>query len=479
MSTQSYESPFCTRYASKEMQYLFSADKKFSTWRRLWVALARAEMELGLNVTQAQVEELEANIDNIDYEKAAAYEKQFRHDVMAHVHTYGDACPNAAGIIHLGATSCYVGDNTDVIIMRDALQVVKRKLIKVISQLAAFADKYKALPCLAYTHLQPAQLTTIGKRATLWCNELLMDLEDLDFRIQSLKLLGSKGTTGTQASFMELFHGDTDKIKALESKIAAEMGFDAVVPVSGQTYSRKVDYQVCSVLAGIAQSASKFSNDIRLMQSFKEMEEPFEKSQIGSSAMAYKRNPMRDERITSLARYVMCDVLNPAFTAGTQWFERTLDDSANKRIAVAEAFLGVDAILNIMLNVTDPENGFVVYDKIIRKRVMAELPFMATENIMMDAVEKGGDRQELHERIRQLSMIAGKRVKQEGLDNNLCDLILADPMFQITKEEMDAIMAPENFIGRCPQQVEEFIANCVKPVLDANGVSDDTAEISV
>ena len=479
MSTQSYESPFCTRYASKEMQYLFSADKKFSTWRRLWVALARAEMELGLNVTQAQVEELEANIDNIDYEKAAAYEKQFRHDVMAHVHTYGDACPNAAGIIHLGATSCYVGDNTDVIIMRDALQVVKRKLIKVISQLAAFADKYKALPCLAYTHLQPAQLTTIGKRATLWCNELLMDLEDLDFRIQSLKLLGSKGTTGTQASFMELFHGDTDKIKALESKIAAEMGFDAVVPVSGQTYSRKVDYQVCSVLAGIAQSASKFSNDIRLMQSFKEMEEPFEKSQIGSSAMAYKRNPMRDERITSLARYVMCDVLNPAFTAGTQWFERTLDDSANKRIAVAEAFLGVDAILNIMLNVTDPENGFVVYDKIIRKRVMAELPFMATENIMMDAVEKGGDRQELHERIRQLSMIAGKRVKQEGLDNNLCDLILADPMFQITKEEMDAIMAPENFIGRCPQQVEEFIANCVKPVLDTNGVSDDTAEISV
>ena len=479
MSTQSYESPFCTRYASKEMQYLFSADKKFSTWRRLWVALARAEMELGLNVTQAQVEELEANIDNIDYEKAAAYEKQFRHDVMAHVHTYGDACPNAAGIIHLGATSCYVGDNTDVIIMRDALQVVKRKLIKVISQLAAFADKYKALPCLAYTHLQPAQLTTIGKRATLWCNELLMDLEDLDFRIQSLKLLGSKGTTGTQASFMELFHGDTDKIKALESKIAAEMGFDAVVPVSGQTYSRKVDYQVCSVLAGIAQSASKFSNDIRLMQSFKEMEEPFEKSQIGSSAMAYKRNPMRDERITSLARYVMCDVLNPAFTAGTQWFERTLDDSANKRIAVAEAFLGVDAILNIMLNVTDPENGFVVYDKIIRKRVMAELPFMATENIMMDAVEKGGDRQELHERIRQLSMIAGKRVKQEGLDNNLCDLILADPMFQITKEEMDAIMAPENFIGRCPQQVEEFIANCVNPVLDANGVSDDTAEISV
>lgn len=479
MSNQSYESPFCTRYASKEMQYIFSADKKFTTWRKLWVALARAEMELGLPVTQAQVDELSAHIEDIDYDKAAAYEKQFRHDVMAHVHTYGDACPNAAGIIHLGATSCYVGDNTDVIIMRDALDVVGRKLVKVISQLAAFADKYKALPCLAYTHLQPAQLTTIGKRATLWCNELLMDLEDLDFRRASLKLLGSKGTTGTQASFMELFHGDTDKIKALEEKIAREMGFDAVVPVSGQTYSRKVDYQVCSVLAGIAQSAMKFSNDIRLMQSFKEMEEPFEKSQIGSSAMAYKRNPMRDERITSLARYVMCDVLNPAFTAGTQWFERTLDDSANKRISVAEAFLGVDAILNIMLNVTDPENGFVVYDKIIRKRVMAELPFMATENIMMDAVEKGGNRQELHERIRQLSMEAGRRVKQEGLDNNLCDLILADPMFQITKEEMDAIMAPENFIGRCPQQVDEFIANCVKPVLDAKGVSDDKAEINV
>ncbi|MBP0972699.1 MAG: adenylosuccinate lyase [Oscillospiraceae bacterium] len=479
MSNQSYESPFCTRYASKEMQYLFSADKKFSTWRRLWVALARAEMELGLPVTQAQVDQLAANIENIDYAKAAEYEKQFRHDVMAHVHTYGDACPDAAGIIHLGATSCYVGDNTDIIIMRDALAVVKRKLVKVIAQLAQFADKYKALPCLAYTHLQPAQLTTIGKRATLWCNELLMDLEDLDFRIASLKLLGSKGTTGTQASFMELFEGDTDKIKALEAKIAAEMGFDAVVPVSGQTYSRKVDYQVCSVLAGIAQSAMKFSNDIRLMQSFKEMEEPFEKSQIGSSAMAYKRNPMRDERITSLARYVMCDVLNPAFTAGTQWFERTLDDSANKRISVAEAFLGVDAILNIMLNVTDPENGFVVYEKIIRKRVMAELPFMATENIMMDAVKKGGNRQELHEKIRQYSMQAGARVKQEGLDNNLCELILADPMFMISKEEMDAIMAPENFIGRCPQQVDEFIANCVKPVLDANGVSDDKAEINV
>ncbi|MDE5753617.1 MAG: adenylosuccinate lyase [Oscillospiraceae bacterium] len=479
MSNQSYESPFCTRYASKEMQYLFSADKKFTTWRRLWVALARAEMKLGLHVTQEQVDELESNVENIDYAMAAEREKIVRHDVMAHVYTYGQACPKAAGIIHLGATSCYVGDNTDIIIMRDALQVVKRKLVKVISQLAVFADKYKALPCLAYTHLQPAQLTTIGKRATLWCNELLMDLEDLDFRLQSLKLLGSKGTTGTQASFMELFHGDTDKIKQLENMIAEEMGFSDVVPVSGQTYSRKVDYQVCSVLAGIAQSASKFSNDIRLMQSFKEMEEPFEKNQIGSSAMAYKRNPMRDERITSLARYVMCDVLNPAFTAGTQWFERTLDDSANKRISVAEAFLGVDAILNIMLNVTDPENGLVVYEKIITKRVMAELPFMATENIMMDAVQKGGNRQELHERIRQLSMEAGKRVKQEGLDNNLCELILADPMFMITEQEMQEIMKPENFIGRCPQQVEEFIADCVQPVLDANGVSNDRAEINV
>ncbi len=478
-NTNSYESPFCTRYASKEMQYIFSADKKFTTWRKLWVALARAEMKLGLGVTQEQVDELEANIENIDYDVAAVREKEVRHDVMSHVYAYGKVCPKAEPIIHLGATSCYVGDNTDVIIMRDAMQVIKRKLIKVISQLAAFADKYKAMPCLAYTHLQPAQLTTVGKRATLWCNELIMDLEDLEYRISKLKLLGSKGTTGTQASFMELFHGDTDKVKKLEELIAQEMGFDGVVPVSGQTYSRKMDYQVCSVLAGIAQSASKFSNDIRILQSFKEIEEPFEKNQIGSSAMAYKRNPMRDERITSLARYVMCDVLNPAFTAATQWFERTLDDSANKRIAVAEAFLGVDAILNIMLNVTDPENGLVVYEKIVRRRVMAELPFMATENVIMDAVEKGGSRQELHERIRQYSMQAGARVKQEGLDNNLAELIAADPIFKVTKEELDNIMKPENYIGRCPQQVDEFIANCVKPILDANGVSDDVAEINV
>ncbi len=479
MATNSYESPFCTRYASKEMQYLFSADKKFTTWRRLWTALARAEMELDLPVTQEQVDELEANITNIDYAVAAEREKLVRHDVMAHVYAYGQVAPKAAGIIHLGATSCYVGDNTDIIIMRDALEVVKRKLVKVIAQLADFAVKYRSLPCLAYTHLQPAQLTTIGKRATLWCNEFLMDLEDIEFRIEKMALLGSKGTTGTQASFMELFHGESEKITALEKKIAKEMGFDKVVPVSGQTYSRKIDYQVCSVLAGIAQSASKLSNDIRLMQSFKEMEEPFEKNQIGSSAMAYKRNPMRDERITSLARYVMCDVLNPAFTAGTQWFERTLDDSANKRISVAEAFLGTDAILNILLNVTDPENGFVVYDKIITRRVMAELPFMATENIMMNAVKKGGNRQDLHERIREYSMQAGARVKREGLDNNLCELIVNDPMFMISAEEMKAILKPENFIGRCPEQVDQFVITCVTPVLERNGVSDDTAEINV
>lgn len=477
--TDSYESPFCTRYASKEMQYIFSADKKFTTWRKLWVALARGEMNLGLNITQQQVDELEANINNIDYESAAQYEKKVRHDVMAHVYTYGQACPNAAGIIHLGATSCYVGDNTDVIIMRDALRVVKRKLVKVIAQLSEFADKYKSMPCLAYTHLQPAQLTTVGKRATLWCNEFIMDLEDVDFRLSNLKLLGSKGTTGTQASFMELFHGDSQKVKQLEQMIAQEMGFEDVVAVSGQTYSRKVDFQVCCALASIAQSAMKFSNDIRILQSFKEIEEPFETTQIGSSAMAYKRNPMRNERITSLARYVLCDLLNPAFTAGTQWFERTLDDSANKRISIAEAFLAVDAILNIMLNVTDPENGLVVYEKIIHKRIMAELPFMATENIMMNAVEKGANRQEIHEKIRKYSMIAGANVKQQGKENNLCDLIIDDADFNISKEEMDKIMNPENFIGRCPQQVDEFIENCVRPIIEENGVSDDKAQINV
>lgn len=478
-SYNSYESPFCTRYASKEMQYIFSADKKFTTWRRLWVALARAEMKLGLNVTQEQVDELEANVENINYEVAKEREKACRHDVMSHVYAYGKACPKAEAIIHLGATSCYVGDNTDVIVMRDALNLVKKKLVSVIAQLSDFAMKYKDMPCLAYTHLQPAQLTTVGKRATLWTNELLMDLQDLDFRLENLCLLGSKGTTGTQASFKELFNGDTTKVKELEKMIAEEMGFNPknVVPVSGQTYSRKVDYQVVSTLCGIAQSCSKFSNDMRILQSFKEMEEPFEKEQIGSSAMAYKRNPMRCERITSLARYVMVDSLNPAFTSGTQWFERTLDDSANKRISVAEAFLAADSILNILLNVT---SDLVVYPKVIRQRVMRELPFMASENIMMSAVKKGGDRQELHEKIRTYAMQAGKKVKEEGLENDLIDRILNDPDFKISVEEMEAILKPESFTGRSEEQVTEFINGCVKPVLEKNSdILDETAELSV
>ena len=475
--TNSYESPFCTRYASKEMQFVFSADKKFTTWRKLWVALARAEMKLGLPVTEKQVAELEANIDNIDYAAAKEREKVCRHDVMSHVYAYGLVCPEAKGIIHLGATSCYVGDNTDVIIMRDALKIVHKKLVTVISQLSKFAEEYKDMPALAYTHLQPAQLTTVGKRATLWINEFLMDLEEIEYRIKNLKLLGSKGTTGTQASFVELFEGDSEKIKKLEKMIAEEMGFDGVVPVSGQTYSRKVDSQIIATLSGLAQSASKFSNDMRILQSFKEMEEPFEKGQIGSSAMAYKRNPMRCERITSLARYLMIDSLNPAFTAGTQWFERTLDDSANKRISVAEGFLAADAILNILINVT---SSLVVYPKMIRRRIMAELPFMATENIMMNAVKKGGDRQALHERIREYSMIAGKHVKEEGLENDLCDMILKDEMFMITKEELDAILKPENFTGRSSEQVTEFIETCVKPVLDAHSdETGETAEINV
>ncbi len=478
MSTNSYESPFCTRYASKEMQYIFSADKKFTTWRKLWVALARAEMKLGLPVTQEQVDELEANINNIDYEAAAEREKLVRHDVMAHVYTYGLACPKAKGIIHLGATSCYVGDNTDVIVMRDALRLVKSKLVNVLNQLGKFAMEYKAMPCLAYTHLQPAQLTTVGKRATLWMNELLMDLDEIDYRLSTLKLLGSKGTTGTQASFMELFDGDTDKVKKLEELIAEEMEFDAVVPVSGQTYSRKVDAQIVATLSGIAQSAMKFANDMRILQNFKEMEEPFEKNQIGSSAMPYKRNPMRCERITALARYVMVDSLNPAFTSGTQWFERTLDDSANKRISVAEGFLAVDAILNIMLNVT---SAIVVYPKVIRQRVMRELPFMASENIMMDAVKKGGDRQALHEKLRTYAMEAGKKVKEEGLENDLIERVLNDPDFKINVHEMDAILKPESFTGRSEQQVEEFMANCVQPVLDANKdvLSNAAVELSV
>lgn len=463
--TNSYESPFSTRYASKEMQYIFSADKKFTTWRKLWVALARAEMKLGLPVSQKQVDQLEANIDNIDYEMAAEREKLVRHDVMAHVYTYGQACPDAKAIIHLGATSCYVGDNTDVIIMRDALGVVRRKLINVISQLASFADKYKDMPCLAYTHLQPAQLTTVGKRATLWCNELLMDLEEIEYRISTLKLLGQKGTTGTQASFVELFGGDNEKIKKLEELICQEMGFEKSVPVSGQTYSRKMDSMVLSTLGGIAQSASKFSNDLRILANFKEMEEPFEKNQIGSSAMPYKRNPMRSERITSLARYVIIDTLNPAFTSATQWFERTLDDSANKRISVAEGFLAIDSILNIMLNVTD---GLVVYPKVVRQRVMRELPFMATEDIMMNAVKKGGDRQELHEKLRQHSIAAAKVVKEEGLDNDLIERIIGDPAFMITREEVNAILKPEYFIGRSISQVEEFLNNCINPILDKN-----------
>lgn len=472
-----YESPFSTRYASDEMQYLFSADKKFKTWRRLWVALARAEMKLGLPVTQEQVKELESHLDDINYDVAQAREKQVRHDVMSHVYAYGVQCPNAKGIIHLGATSCYVGDNTDVIIMKEALQVVRRKLINVIHLLAKFADEYKSMPALAYTHLQPAQLTTVGKRATLWINELLMDLEDLDYRVSTLKLLGSKGTTGTQASFLDLFDGDSKKIDELEQMIAEEMGFSSVVPVSGQTYSRKMDSQVLAVLSGIAQSASKFSNDMRILQNFKEMEEPFEKNQIGSSAMPYKRNPMRCERVTALARYVMIDSLNPAFTAGTQWFERTLDDSANKRISVAEAFLAVDSILNILLNVCD---GLVVYPKVVRQRVLKELPFMATENIMMEAVKKGGDRQELHERLRTHSIAAGKVVKEEGGENDLIDRVCADPAFMLSHDEIDSILVPENFTGRSAEQVTIFLNTCVRPIEEANReILGENAELSV
>ena len=536
-----YISPFSTRYSSDEMQYIFSDDNKFRTWRRLWVALARAEMEQGLtNITPEMVAELEAHVDDINYEVAIAREKLVRHDVMSHVYAYGQQCPKAAGIIHLGATSCYVGDNTDiivmrqglaitdeqiaeleahkddinyedaiareklvrhdvmshvyaygrqcpkakgiihlgatscyvgdntdVIIMREGLQLVRKKLIGVLANLAKFADEYKAMPCLAYTHCQPAQLTTVGKRATLWANELVMDLAEIDHRLATLQLRGVKGTTGTQASFMELFKGDADKIRAVDASIAKEMGFapDAVIPVSGQTYSRKVDAFILNALAGIAQSCMKFATDLRLLANFKEMEEPFEKNQIGSSAMPYKRNPMRCERICALSRYLMVDVLNPSFTTGTQWFERTLDDSANKRVAMAEGFLAADAILNIMLNVTD---GIVVYPKVVRSRLMAELPFMASENIMMQAVEKGGNRQELHERLRQHAIAAGKQVKEEGLPNDMVDRVAADPAFGLTKEEIVAGLVPENFVGRAPQQVEEFIANVLQPIFDAN-----------
>ena len=458
-----YISPFSTRYASKEMQFVFSEDNKFRTWRKLWIALAKAEQKQGLDITDEQIAELEAHKDDINYEDAQRRERECRHDVMSHVYAYGLQCPKAAGIIHLGATSCYVGDNTDVILMREGLEIVQRKLLNVMNLLAKFAEKYKAMPCLAYTHLQPAQLTTVGKRATLWLNELYMDYSEVEHRMASLALLGSKGTTGTQASFMELFGGDSAKIKAVEMDIAHAVGFDKVVPVSGQTYSRKMDYFVVSTLSGIAQSASKFSYDMRLLQNFKEMEEPFEKSQIGSSAMPYKRNPMRSERVSSLSRYVMVDTLNTAITAGTQWFERTLDDSANKRIAVAEAFLGVDAILNIMMNVTD---GLVVYDKVIRQRVMNELPFMATENIMMDAVKKGGNRQELHEKLRVHSQAAARVVKEEGGKNDLVDRIAADPAFMVTKEEIEAILQPEKFIGRSAEQVDEFLTDIIQPLLD-------------
>jgi adenylosuccinate lyase len=462
MNKNIYESPLSSRYASDEMQYIFSPDKKFSTWRRLWIALARAEMELGLPVTQEQIDEMEAHITDIDYDLAAQKEKELRHDVMAHIHTYGAACPKAMPIIHLGATSCYVGDNTDVIIMREGLCLVRDKLVRVLNNLAQFADRYKALPTLGFTHFQAAQLVTVGKRATLWMNDLLMDLDEVEYRIQNLKLLGCKGTTGTQASFLELFEGDHEKCKELDRRIAKEMGFEATVPVSGQTYSRKVDSAVLNTLAGIAQSASKFATDVRLLCHLKEVEEPFESKQIGSSAMPYKRNPMRCERICALSRYVMADAINPAVTAATQWFERTLDDSANKRISVPEAFLAVDAILNIYENVA---GGLVVHEKVIEKHIMEELPFMASENIMMDAVKRGGNRQELHERIRVHSLEAGRNVKDLGLSNNLIDLIAADPMFGMNREELTAHMQPSLYIGRCPQQVTDFLHEDVAPVL--------------
>ena len=460
-----YQTPLAERYASKEMQYIFSPDMKFKTWRRLWIALAETEHELGLPITQEQIDELKAHKDDINYEDAKRREKEVRHDVMSHVYAYGLQCPKAKGIIHLGATSCYVGDNTDIIIMTEGLKLVRKKLVNVIDELSKFADKYKAQPTLAFTHFQPAQPTTVGKRATLWLNELVMDLEDLDYVLSTMKLLGCKGTTGTQASFLELFNGDQDKIRQIDGTIAEKMGFDACVPVSGQTYSRKVDTRVLNVLAGIAASAHKFSNDIRLLQHLKEVEEPFEKSQIGSSAMAYKRNPMRSERMASLADFVISDALNPAIVSSTQWFERTLDDSANKRMSVPEGFLAVDGILDLYLNVVD---GLVVYDKVIIKHMMAELPFMATENIMMDAVKAGGDRQELHEKIRELSMIAGKRVKQEGLDNNLLELIAAEPMFGVTLEELQSKLDPMKYVGRSKEQVDEYLANVIKPILDSN-----------
>ena len=465
MSTDRYNSPLSERYASKEMQYIFSPDMKFRTWRRLWIALAETEKELGLDITQEQIDELKAHKDDINYDVAKAREKEVRHDVMSHVYAYGVQCPKAKGIIHLGATSCYVGDNTDIIIMSEALKLVRKKLVNVIAELAKFADKYKNQPTLAFTHFQPAQPTTVGKRATLWCQEFIMDLEDLDYVLGSLKLLGSKGTTGTQASFQELFDGDQETIDKIDPMIAQKMGFKECYAVSGQTYSRKVDTRVANILAGIAASAHKMSNDIRLLQHLKEVEEPFEKSQIGSSAMAYKRNPMRSERIASLSRYVMIDALNPAITSATQWFERTLDDSANKRLSIPEGFLAIDGILDLCLNVVD---GLVVYEKVIYKHMMSELPFMATENIMMDAVKAGGDRQELHEKIRELSMEAGKNVKEKGLDNNLLELIANDPAFNMSLEDLQKTMDPSKYVGRSPEQVDEFLTEVINPILEEN-----------
>ena len=477
MSTDRYVSPLSERYASKEMQYIFSPDMKFRTWRRLWIALAETEKELGLPITQEQIDELKAHKDDINYDVAKERERQVRHDVMSHVYAYGVQCPKAKGIIHLGATSCYVGDNTDIIVMTEALKLVKKKLVNVIAELAKFAEKYKDLPTLAFTHFQPAQPTTVGKRATLWMQEFMLDLEDLNYVLSTMKLLGSKGTTGTQASFLELFDGDQETIDKIDPMIAEKMGFKQCYPVSGQTYSRKVDTRVVNILAGIAASAHKFSNDIRLLQHLKEVEEPFEKSQIGSSAMAYKRNPMRSERIASLSRFVMVDAMNPAITSATQWFERTLDDSANKRLSVPEGFLAIDGILDLCLNVVD---GLVVYPKVIEKRLRSELPFMATENIMMDAVKAGGDRQELRERIRELSMEAGKTVKVEGKDNNLLELIAADPAFNLTLEELEKTMDPAKYTGRASVQVDAFLKNVINPMLEENkDLLGMTAEINV
>ena len=480
MAKDGYTSAFSERYPSAEMKYIFSPEKKFRTWRKLWIALAEAEQELGLDISDEQIAELKEHADDINYDVAEEREKVVRHDVMSHVYAYGVQCPKAKGIIHLGATSCYVGDNTDVIIMTEGLKLIRKELLNAIDKLAAFSDQYKSLPTLAYTHYQAAQPTTVGKRATLWLNDLMLDLTDVEYVLSTMKLLGCKGTTGTQASFMELFNGDHEKCKELDRKIAEKMGFDACVPVSGQTYSRKYDSRVLAVLAGIAQSAHKFSNDIRLLQHMKEIEEPFEKTQIGSSAMAYKRNPMRSERMASLANYLMSDSMNPQITAATQWFERTLDDSANRRISVSEAFLAADSILQLYINISD---GLVVYPKVIEAHLMAELPFMATENIMMDAVKAGGDRQELHERIRELSMEAGRVVKEEGKPNDLLDRIAADPMFTslgVTKESLASVLDPADYVGRAPEQVTEYLRDVVKPVLDANSdVLGESAEINV